>query len=191
MLIIYGLGNNENKYLKTKHNIGRIVVENLAAKLGKSFAKKNLIWATGSGQTLLAYSNGYMNESGLPLLQLIQYYKPDLEDLMILVIQDDSDQFISKAKLLPAGGTAGHRGIISINQHLTSPNLKSNQIWRLKIGIREPMNKSKSETFVLSQYTLAEEQKALELANTLFDNLELISQLKITKLQEVIHNQNN
>ena len=191
MLIIYGLGNNENKYLKTKHNIGRIVIENLAIKLDKSFAKKNLIWATGKGENILAYSNGYMNESGLPLLQLIQYYKPALEELLILVIQDDSDQFISKAKLLPAGGTAGHRGIISINQHLGSLKLKPNQIWRLKIGIREPLNKSKSETFVLNQYTVEEEQKADQLTSILFDNLELISQLKITKLQEVIHNQNN
>ena len=149
MLIIYGLGNNENKYLKTKHNIGRVVVEGLATKLDKSFGKKNLIWSTQSGETLLAYSNGYMNESGLPLLQLIKYYKPEQKELLILIIQDDSDQFIGNAKLLPAGGTAGHRGIISINKHLSSFNL-----------------------------------------NILFDNLQLISQLKITKLQGIINTLN-
>jgi peptidyl-tRNA hydrolase, PTH1 family len=190
MLIIYGLGNNEPKYLKTKHNIGRVIVEGLAKKLGKNWNKKDLIWSAGSSELLMAYTNGYMNESGLPLLQLIKYYKPELEDLLILVIQDDSDQYIGKAKLLPAGGTAGHRGIISINQHLANLKLKPEQIWRLKVGIRQPQNTAKSETFVLNAFSLAEEQKATQLAQIIFDNLQLISQLKINKLQEVINSLN-
>ncbi|MBC7406345.1 MAG: hypothetical protein H7230_02665 [Candidatus Parcubacteria bacterium] len=190
MLLIYGLGNNEHKYLKTKHNIGRVVVEQLAVKMGIDFTKKDGIWMASRGQIVLTYSNGYMNESGRPLIALINYYKSITEDLFILIIQDDSDQFITKAKLLPAGGTAGHRGIISINQHLSSLKLVPDQLWRLKIGIRQPLNTSKSETFVMNRISLAEEQKANEITDILFDNLQLISQLKIIKLQGVINSLN-
>ena len=149
MLVIYGLGNNESKYFDTKHNIGRVLLEIVNQEFGVSLSKKNDFLSAKLNQNAFALcSNGYMNESGLPLINFINYYK--LIDPTILILQDDSDQFTNKAKLLIGGGSAGHHGINSIFSHLPKKLIENKRLWRLKIGIRPDGNRLRSETFVLN-----------------------------------------
>jgi peptidyl-tRNA hydrolase, PTH1 family len=153
MLIIYGLGNNEEKYLKTKHNIGRIVLENLAQKYEiQSFQKKNL-YSYAKSQTnesvYFLYSNGYMNTSGEPLLQFLKYHNLDSKETQILIIHDDSDQVSGSWKLVQGGRSGGQKGIDNIHKHILNTQILDTNIWRLKIGIRPEHNLEKSEHFVL------------------------------------------
>ena len=193
MILIYGLGNNETQYLNTKHNIGRLVIENLAQQWDLSFTQnKGIHLAKNSNLNIwLAYSNGYMNNCGLPLGELIRYYKISPKSLQIMIIQDDSDQNSTAVKLTVGGGSAGHNGIISVYQHLASFGIEPNNIWRLKIGIRPHGNRLKSETFVLSANTLEDNATVNNVANCLYSKSNLISVSNLSKLQNLLNQKPN
>jgi peptidyl-tRNA hydrolase, PTH1 family len=191
MLIFYGLGNNEAKYLKTKHNVGRVVTEQLAAKLETNFIDSGqgcMIAKAKIGETeiWLVYSKGYMNTSGEPISKLIKYFKLKSEDYQLTILQDDSDQLVCSNKLMPGGGSAGHNGIISSYLHLASL-VEQKDIWRLKIGIRPEGNKLKSETFVLSPFNSTELENANRLCKIILDNLNYFETRDIGKLQNIVH----
>jgi peptidyl-tRNA hydrolase, PTH1 family len=194
MLIFYGLGNNEAKYLKTKHNIGRTVVEQLAVTLKVNFVD------SGQGCMLskakiddteiwLVYSKGYMNTTGEPISKLIKYFKLEAQDFQLMILQDDSDQIIGSNKLMPGGGSAGHNGIISSYLHLASL-IEQKDIWRLKIGIRPEGNKLKSETFVLSPFNSTESENTIYLSQIILNNLTYFKTQNIGKLQNIVHTKN-
>jgi PTH1 family peptidyl-tRNA hydrolase len=175
MLIIYGLGNNEEKYLKTKHNIGRRVVEEVAQKDASPYSKNKSYYYTKSKQfhfeeVFYIYSSGYMNESGRPLVEFCKYHPVDA-DAQLLIVHDDSDQIEGNVKLLPKGGSAGHHGINSIYRELLATPISIEHVWRLKIGIRPPENKLRSETFVLSRLSKQDDQTITYLSSVVFSQL--------------------
>jgi peptidyl-tRNA hydrolase, PTH1 family len=191
MLIFYGLGNNEAKYLNTKHNIGRVVIEQLAVRLQLNFTDSGhgcMVAKAKVGDTeiWLVYSKGYMNTSGEPIAKLIKYFKLNSEDFQLTILQDDSDQLVCSNKLMPGGGSAGHYGITSSYLHLANM-LDQKDIWRLKIGIRPEGNKLKSETFVLSPIALYEYQNVQNLSEIILKNINYFINPNIGKLQNVIH----
>ena len=147
-LIMYGLGNNDPKYFNTKHNVGRILLEKIVNAQGLEFTQKNNFNFCRLENIYFIYSSGFMNESGLPLANFVNYFK--LTDFNLLIFQDDSDQQSGKIKLLQGGGSAGHHGINSIYKHFGPRKL---EFWRLKLGIRPVNNHLKSENFVLSLVT--------------------------------------
>ena len=177
MLVIYGLGNNDTKYFDTKHNIGRVCLEYLAGLLGVNFQKKeNFAYAKAevSGQSVyLVYSLGYMNNSGEPLSAFCNYFKLNLTEpnSNLIVIQDDSDQLEARIKLLQAGGSAGHHGINSIYRNILGMRLEQSKIWRLKLGIRPPLNTQRSETFVLQKMGQSEIGFAKNIGQKVFEYL--------------------
>lgn len=191
MLIFYGLGNNEAKYLSTKHNIGRVVVEQLATKLQVNFIDSGhgcMLAKAKVDQTeiWLVYSKGYMNTSGELISKLIKYFKLKPEDFQLTILQDDSDQMIGSNRLMPGGGSAGHNGIISSYLHLGNI-IEQKDIWRLKIGIRPEGNKLKSETFVLSPFNSIESINAVRLSQIILDNLDYFIDRNIGRLQNIVH----
>jgi peptidyl-tRNA hydrolase, PTH1 family len=124
MIVFFGLGNNESKYLLTKHNVGRVFVEKMSNNFGLVFDQSQDCMLAKSvldnGEIAwFIYSQGYMNNSGQPLAKLLKYFKIDIldKDFQLIVAQDDSDQTSLNSKLVSGGGTAGHNGIISIYQH--------------------------------------------------------------------------
>ena len=191
MLIFYGLGNNEAKYLNTKHNIGRVVVEQLAARLQANFVDSGqgcMLAKAKVGQTdiWLVYSKAFMNTSGEPISKLIKYFKLDCQNYQLTILQDDSDQLVGSNKIMPGGGSAGHYGITSSYLHLANL-VHQKDIWRLKIGIRPEGNKLRSETFVLSSCNLVEAENATKLSQIILDNLSYFETRNIGKLQNIIH----
>ncbi len=177
MLLFYGLGNNETKYLQTKHNAGRIVLEKMVSGLGLDWQKQTQFTfaKTSSNQEAVyfLFSNGYMNTSGQPLAALVNYFKLDFTEnhSNLIVLHDDSDQAEGQIKLLPAGSSGGHKGVQSIYDHSLGLGLSINQIWRLKIGIRPTMNRQKSETFVLSRLSSQEQENLENLSKRLLELL--------------------
>lgn len=172
--IIYGLGNNEKRYLLTKHNIGRIFVEECANILGLNFKEGNLLSSKlyytklndGEDFYHFLYSADYMNTSGKQLQAYLRYFK--IENVVVCIVQDDSDIFIQNHKFVKGGGTGGHNGIKSINTELSS--IQETNL-RLKIGIRPFDCKLKSETFVLTAFNEAEKKYCHNLAKCFVGNL--------------------
>ena len=185
MIIIYGLGNNEPKYLDTKHNVGRVVVEQLAKLQGLTFTKVKSVMVAKSSEVQYVYSLDYMNTSGNILNEYIQFIKP--QDLKLYIIQDDSDQIILNSKIVLGGGTAGHNGITDIYKYLLNWGTNLSDIVRLKIGIRPVNNTSKSLVFVLSKTNKEEQEYLANLTNQLSKNIELITKNNIPKLQNIIN----
>jgi peptidyl-tRNA hydrolase, PTH1 family len=188
MTLIYGLGNNENKYLNTKHNVGRIIVENIAKKMSLNFVETKKCMVAKNDDFWFVYSKGYMNNIGEPLSELLKYYKIDLtKNFELVVIQDDSDQSSSSLKLCAGGGSAGHNGIISVYRELAFLGLEQSKIWRLKIGIRPEGNKQKSETFVLSKNCDLDLKCINLITNKLHLNLELMTINSFDRLQKIMN----
>jgi peptidyl-tRNA hydrolase, PTH1 family len=185
MILIFGLCNDETKYLDTKHNIGRIFVEKLAN--GSSFLDSQSCFVCKKEPELwLAFNQNYMNTSGQNLAKLIKYFKLE-SDLQVLIVQDDSDQNCGSSKLSIGGGTAGHNGIISCYSHLKSFGIEQNQVWRLKIGIRPIGNRQKSETFVLSKNSSNDIDFVTQLADKLNSNIDFLQSKNIAKLQNILN----
>jgi len=171
MLLIYGLGNNHSRYLYTKHNVGRLLIEMLVKKV-------NLTWEMQTkfayAKTLIVnqavyflYSLGYMNESGEVISEFINYLKLKPDDLKIFLLQDDSDQLETRLKLVNNGGSGGHKGVESVYKHLCFLGISKKSVWKLKIGIRPISNRLRSETFVLAKLSNLE----LDFVNLVADNL--------------------
>ena len=161
-MLIYGLGNNSARYFETRHNVGRLLLESLDT--GKFSAKENYLYRrVGPHYHLL--TSGFMNDSGLPLVSFVKYFK--LEPGRLLILQDDSDQLEGCVKLVQSGGSAGHHGINSIYRYLVATGFTLDDVWRLKIGIRPSGNRHKSETFVLKPNTPRITQTLTDLSSVL------------------------
>jgi PTH1 family peptidyl-tRNA hydrolase len=149
MKLVIGLGNPGKKYSKTRHNAGFLALDALAAKLGvfwtpeKDF-KADLARAfVKDERVVLAKPTTFMNLSGQAAVALMNFYKTEPND--VLIVQDDMDHLPGQMNFIPQGGDAGHNGIASIFE-LTGRR----DFTRLRLGIGRPIDKEiKSEDWVL------------------------------------------
>lgn len=133
MKLIVGLGNPGKEYTKTRHNLGFQALDYLAEKLDFSFNEKkfNGIYSTiflNNQKIIFLKPQSYVNLSGEVIKRFIDYFKINIED--VLIIYDDMDLEVGKFKLKAMGGSAGHNGLKSIED-----KLQTNEYKRLKIGI--------------------------------------------------------
>ncbi|MEG0034118.1 MAG: aminoacyl-tRNA hydrolase [Bacilli bacterium] len=157
--LIIGLGNPEDKYLNTRHNTGFRAVDFFAAKNKYKFDKQNFNSLYSKvkykGKVLIiAKPLTYMNNSGEALYALKQFFKIDVNN--ILVIYDDMDTPVGSIRLKERGSSGGHNGIKSIINVLGTEEFK-----RIKIGIGQPV--FDSIDFVLGKFN-EEEEKEINLA---------------------------
>ena len=141
---IIGLGNPGNKYVKSRHNIGFLVLKNLSDKHNSNFALKNKVksWYSEFQKDGITYRlfmpNTFMNNSGDAVKAIIEWYKIDLEQ--IYVILDDIDLPIGKIRFKKKGSSGGHNGLKSIINKLNTQNFN-----RIRIGIGSPPILEKSK----------------------------------------------
>ncbi|HBT96477.1 MAG TPA: aminoacyl-tRNA hydrolase [Desulfobulbaceae bacterium] len=135
-IIIVGLGNPGARYENTRHNVGFMVVAELARRWNCPLISGK--WRALSGQTqwqgrqiVLLQPQTFMNLSGTAVREVTRFYKIPAERL--LVIHDDLDMAFARLKLVRGGGAGGHKGIISLSQELGETSF-----YRLKIGIGRP-----------------------------------------------------
>ena len=128
--MVAGLGNPGPEYQNTRHNVGFIVVDRLAADMGAAWEKwsKEEAAVAKSGELLLVKPLAFMNHSGFPLLAVAQFYKIAPEEM--LVVFDDFALPLGRLRLRPDGGTGGHNGLESI-----IVQFGTEEIPRLRIGI--------------------------------------------------------
>jgi peptidyl-tRNA hydrolase, PTH1 family len=128
--LVAGLGNPGPEYAGTRHNIGFMMIDHLAAQLGSNWEKSTKWEALTSkhGHTLLAKPMSFMNRSGYPLVALAQFYKIAAPE--ILVVLDDLALPLGRIRIRPGGGSGGHNGLESIIMQFGTE-----EIPRLRIGI--------------------------------------------------------
>lgn len=158
MKLIIGLGNPDKKYQNTRHNLGQNIILELVKTNYKNslITKSNLlaqIYETGQGsdKTIFAISTGYMNNSGLTVQKIAQFYKISPQD--IYVIHDDLDLPVGEYKIQFDRGPAGHNGIKSIIE-----NLNTQQFNRIRVGICKPLNNIPVEDYVLLPFSPEEKE---------------------------------
>lgn len=149
MKIIVGLGNPEEKYLKTFHNMGYIAVGDVAEKLGVKFKKKEceayVAEANLNGEkVIVARPVTYMNNSGRAVKQLLAKYRAAAEDLV--VIYDDYDIPKGSVRIRPCGSAGTHNGMRSV-----IAEIGTSAFARIRIGIRDAAVNIPIISYVLSE----------------------------------------
>ncbi|KAA3598041.1 MAG: aminoacyl-tRNA hydrolase [Calditrichaeota bacterium] len=157
--LIVGLGNPGATYKKTRHNIGFEVLDLIASdenlKFSKGKGKYNEVsFFLGTQKLILAKPLTFMNLSGFAVRQLLDFYKIEVEDL--LVVCDDVNISFGKLRIRTKGSAGGNNGLKSIIQHL-----HTNEFSRLRIGVGVENNPASLANFVLGKFS-EEETENLE-----------------------------
>ena len=147
MYLIIGLGNPEEEYSNTRHNMGFDTINTLAKKHNIEVTKKKFKGLVGTGiieneKVLLLKPQTYMNLSGDSLIEAMDYYNLDTQDL--IVIYDDMDIEKGNIKIRKQGGPGSHNGMKSIVNELQSTDFP-----RIRIGIGKPEHKGDEINYVI------------------------------------------
>lgn len=154
--LVVGLGNPGPKYEATRHNVGQMVVDVLADRLGGRLSRHRTNARVlegrirpGGPKLILAKSNGYMNTSGGPVSALAQYFGVPAE--RIIVVHDELDLPFDSIKLKRGGGHGGHNGLRDIARALADP-----EFLRVRVGIGRPPGQQNPADYVLRPFSAAE-----------------------------------
>ena len=154
MKLIVGLGNPGEKYLKTRHNAGFLLLDHLVDHFSLPDYQPKFKGAFTEGlieghKLYFLKPLTFMNSSGQSVAALAQFFKILPEE--ILVIHDELEVEFGKIRVKQGGSSGGHNGIKSIEQLLGSPNF-----WRLRIGISRPAHKEDVSNYVLDDFRKTE-----------------------------------
>ncbi|CUH95472.1 hypothetical protein P22_1543 [Propionispora sp. 2/2-37] len=159
MKMIVGLGNPGQKYEATRHNVGFMVIDELAKRWGiASWRTRNeasVAEKRQAEQILLVKPLTYMNLSGVAVGELARWYKIAVTD--IIVVFDDMDLATGRLRLRTTGSSGGHRGVESLLVHLPSADF-----FRVRVGIGRPPAGWQVVDHVLSRFTAEEEPLATD-----------------------------
>lgn len=175
MKLIVGLGNPGKDYVKTRHNIGFIIVDWIfnrfkdnfpPLKEERKFKAQISIGEINGEKIILAKPLTFMNLSGFSVKEISKFYKINPKD--ILIIQDDKDMELLKIRIKKeVSGDGGHNGIKSIIQELGTKELN-----RFKIGVgNELLERMPTDKFVLAQFTKEEFKKIEDIKEEIIDKV--------------------
>jgi PTH1 family peptidyl-tRNA hydrolase len=152
MFLVVGLGNPGEKYKTTKHNFGFLLADKIISDYNLTLKSKKTSYELFSGdiegsKVLVLKPLKYMNLSGSPILEVKNFYKIDLKN--VIVLHDDLDVEFGRIKLKLGGGSAGHNGLKDADQLIGKNYL------RLRLGIGRPQN----DDYDISDYVLSKFKK--------------------------------
>jgi PTH1 family peptidyl-tRNA hydrolase len=180
--LIVGLGNQGRKYLQNRHNVGFMLLDKVAQQHALSFSRQQsnaLITDLRLDDKHIYFikPQTYMNRSGRAVSSILNFYKIPLENL--IVVYDDLDLPLGAIRIRPSGGTAGHRGMESIREHLNTQEFA-----RLRIGIGRPPGRMDPAIYVLNNFN----QDELELLDlTLGRAAECLERILIEGIEEAMN----
>ncbi|MCF7825500.1 MAG: aminoacyl-tRNA hydrolase [Candidatus Marinimicrobia bacterium] len=146
---IIGLGNPGDRYSKTRHNAGFMVIDEVAQRWQVAFrpGKGNYVFAKSAERdAILMKPTTYMNNSGQAVRHLVDYFKITSENCMLVF--DDLDILFPELRLRKQGGAGTHRGMQSVIQQLNDTNFP-----RIRMGIGGDQGRRLSEDYVLENYS--------------------------------------
>jgi PTH1 family peptidyl-tRNA hydrolase len=184
MFLICGLGNPGKEYINTRHNVGFNLIDKLKefynfSKLKKDINKEVFKGSIDNNSCLLMKPLKFMNLSGQPIQEIMNFYK--IEKSKTFIIHDDLDLEVGKVKIKLGGGNGGHNGLSSIDEMI------GNSYHRLRIGIDHPGMKHLVSNYVLNKFTHEEiniVDNQLNKITKKFDILLRDSGLFLTKIAE-------
>jgi PTH1 family peptidyl-tRNA hydrolase len=169
--LIVGLGNPGPNYEETRHNIGARVLEFWGRKLGVRWSGR--LFQSRSGRAryedqelLLICPETFMNRCGLAVKACVDYFKIDRH--RILLVHDDLDLPLGRLKVVEDGGAGGHKGVLSVAEHLGNLTFS-----RIKVGIGRPRYGEAIEAYVLSRFYADEEGVVEEMTHLAAKGCEL------------------
>jgi peptidyl-tRNA hydrolase, PTH1 family len=174
--LVIGLGNPGPDYAATRHNVGQMALAILAQRIGATFsshkaraevAEGRLGVGIDSPRLILARPRSFMNESGGPAALLRDFYKVDLD--RIIVLHDELDIPFAALRIKQGGGDNGHNGLKSLSKSLGGP-----EYFRVRIGIGRPPGQQDPAAFVLKPFGSTERKELPELIDRSADAVEVL-----------------
>ncbi|MGK2902483.1 MAG: aminoacyl-tRNA hydrolase [Mycobacterium sp.] len=185
-LLVVGLGNPGPNYAKTRHNLGFMVADILADRIGSSFKvhKKSGAEVTtgrlGNRAVVLAKPRVYMNESGRQVGPLAKFYSVDAAD--VVVLHDELDIDFGRIRLKLGGGEGGHNGLRSVASALGTKDFQ-----RVRIGVGRPPGRKDPAAYVLESFSAVERPEIPTICEQAADATELLLAQGLEAAQNTVH----
>ena len=185
MLLFVGLGNPTPDSENNRHNIGFKMIDAINQKFGLSKQKPKFkgLLTTGNIEDKKVYAIKpltFMNNSGICIRELIEYFKIDAED--VIVFHDDLDIDFGKIKTKFSGSSAGHNGIESIDKFI------GKDYSRVRIGIGKPKIKSEVSDHVLKDFDEDEILQLEKITNNIIDSIPILIDKKLDLFSSTVNN---
>lgn len=184
--LVVGLGNPGAQYAGNRHNVGQMVLDELASRLGATFKSHKTpsrvaegFLRPGGPKLVLAKPNSYMNTSGGPVSALAKFYDVPAERL--IVVHDELDIPFDAVRLKQGGGHGGHNGLRDISKALGPDFL------RVRVGIGRPPGRQDAADFVLKDFSGTERQALPNLLSDAADAVEAIAEQGLVAAQQRFH----
>jgi PTH1 family peptidyl-tRNA hydrolase len=176
MFLIAGLGNPGEKYKNTRHNVGFLVIDEIAKNTSTSNINNSNFKAITqkSNNTILAKPQTFMNLSGESILSIADYYGIDNNE--IIIIHDDLDLPFGSVKFKIGGGHGGHNGLRSIDSHIGADYI------RVRVGSGKPTNKDVAD-YVLSDFSKEESNKLEDIIPHIVKAVAALQKETLSKVQ--------
>lgn len=190
--LIVGLGNPGPGYAGNRHNVGVMVIEEIARRTGSTLKahKAQALAASvrlpqpsgapGGAAAIIARPTTYMNVSGGPVKSLMNFFKVPLDKLV--VIHDELDIDFADVRLKKGGGEGGHNGLRSI-----SSSVGSKDYLRVRVGIGRPPGRMDVADFVLKDFNSTEKKELPFLVDDAADAVQTLIDLGLTDAQNKVH----
>jgi PTH1 family peptidyl-tRNA hydrolase len=185
--LVVGLGNPGSGYAGNRHNVGQMVLAELADRLSASFKSHRTNSSVAEGRTyaagpklVLAKPSTFMNVSGGPVANLLRFYS--LPPSRLIVVHDELDIPFDSIKLKFGGGHGGHNGVRDILAALDTGDFT-----RVRVGIGRPPGRQSAADFVLRDFAAAERQALPNALADAADAIELIAAEGLTAAQLRFH----
>lgn len=183
--LVVGLGNPGPSYAGNRHNVGFMVVDVLAGRMGGRFKRHRgraevIEGRLGADRVVLAKPRSYMNESGGPVAALRDFFKTPLDHL--IVVHDELDIPYGAVRLKQGGGDNGHNGLRSITK-----SLGSRDYLRVRFGIGRPPGRMDPAAFVLRDFSATERKELALNVERAADAAETLIQAGLAAAQNSFH----
>jgi PTH1 family peptidyl-tRNA hydrolase len=185
--LIVGLGNPGPEYSRNRHNVGQMVLDELAARIGGNFkAHKSRAQVLegrlgiGGPRLVLAKPSTYMNVSGGPVSALARFY--DVDPSRVVAVHDEIDIPFNTVKLKIGGGEGGHNGLRDISKALATKDYL-----RVRVGVGRPPGRMDAADYVLRDFAPAEKKELPFLLDDASDAVELLIREGLTAAQQRFH----
>ncbi|WP_224760477.1 aminoacyl-tRNA hydrolase [Salinibacterium sp. ZJ450] len=185
--LIVGLGNPGPDYAGNRHNVGNMVVDELARRMSATFKSQKTNARVAEGRILaggpkftLAKPNTYMNVSGGPVAALLRFYK--LDPSRLIVVHDDLDIPFDQLRLKAGGGHGGQNGLRDIIKAVGTPDFT-----RVRVGIGRPPGRQSPADYVLHDFATTERAVLPNLLSDAADAVEHIAADGLQAAQQKFH----
>lgn len=185
--LIVGLGNPGAEYAHNRHNVGQMVLDELASRIGSGFkshkSRAQVLegrLGIGGPRVVLAKPLSYMNVSGGPVSALCKFY--DIEPGHVIAVHDEIDIPFNTVKLKLGGGEGGHNGLRDISKALATKDYL-----RVRVGVGRPPGRMDTADYVLKDFSGSEKKELPFLIDTAADAAEALVREGLLPAQQQFH----